>query len=368
MRLVSVVTLLLVLSAMATAMEFVPVGDPNNEPDPLYGFGAVPYPFEMGKFEITNAEYADFLNAAASKEDPHGLYNPNMSTGLFGGIDRVGEGFPCSYRPKPGWERRPVVYVGWYDLARMANWLHYGRTEGTDTEGAYDTRAFPRDANDRVDPARLPPGHNPKALYWIPTEDEWYKAAYYDPTLYGKRHYWDFPVSTSDPPDNSAPPGTPHSANYAAKIFSIGKPYFLTEAGSYTAATSHYGTYDQGGNVWEWLETWRRKGTGWRDAEPSRGVRGGSATYNFIGLHASNTDPGNPSHETFVVGGRLARAAKDAEGKFVFPAQPKAKEKSLKATMSEKLTKKRLLALGIAGGFLVGLIVGWMAKRRVSPA
>ncbi|MDX9974729.1 MAG: SUMF1/EgtB/PvdO family nonheme iron enzyme [FCB group bacterium] len=359
----------LLFTLSAQAMDFVPVGDAGNEPDPVYGYGAVPYVFEIGKYEITNEDYCEFLNAAASAEDPYGLYNPNMTTGLFGGIDRIGEGFPCEYRPKPEWARRPVVYVGWYDLARMANWLHYGKTEGTDTEGAYDTRAFPKSPDELVDPGRLPQRRNAKALFWIPSEDEWYKAAYFDPALYGERRYYDYPVRTWTTPENVPPEaGSPHAANFFLNQFSLGKPYFLSEAGSYTLASSYYATHDQGGNVWEWVENWRRNDTGWRDAEPTRGLRGGSCTYSFVGLHASNTDPGNPSHEMFVIGGRLARAAKDERGQYIFAPEPVVQEKTLLQEVSDKATRKRLLVAGLAGGFFAGLLVGWWAKRKTRTA
>ncbi len=41
----------------------------------------------------------------------------------------------------------------------------------------------------------------------------------------------------------------------------------LTPVGAFTQADSYYGTYDQGGNVWEWNDT---------IIGSSRGVRGGS--------------------------------------------------------------------------------------------
>lgn len=306
-------------------MEFLVIGDPGNHSDPIYGFGYVPYIYEIGKYEITNDEYAEFLNAVAKLEDPYSLYSPSMSQGLFGGIDRIEQEGSFAYCSKPNYNKKPVVYISWYDLARMANWYHYGKpctgqsklgtTEGTNKQGAYDTRYFPKNYQDSVDYKKLPFGRNKKALYWIPNEYEWYKAAHYDPTRQGQRKYWDYPVRTDDLPNNIAPPGNQHSVNYLQETFSIGKPDFLTNVGDYIYASSYYGTYDQGGNVWEWLENWRLKDRG---AEKVRGVRGGSATYTEIGLHALNTDPGNPSHEKFIWGGRLARAHTDATGQIIY--------------------------------------------------
>jgi formylglycine-generating enzyme len=306
-------------------MEFVVVGEAGNKQDPIYRFGHVLYVYEIGKFEITNQEYAEFLNAVAKYDDPHSLYSPSMTTGLFGGIDRLSKEGISLYYPKEGWRNRPVVYISWYDLARLANWYHYqkpcigrsqlGTTEGTNTVGAYDTRHFPHDHTEAVDYRKLPFGRNKKALYWIPNEDEWYKAAHYDPTLDCQRKYWDYPVRTNDVPNNFEPPGNEFSVNFFRETYSIGKPNFLTEVGAYSAASSYFGTYDQGGNVWEWAENWRLKDRG---SEKVRAVRGGSATYSDVGLHARNTDPGNPAHEKFIWGGRLARAYVASSGKVIY--------------------------------------------------
>jgi formylglycine-generating enzyme required for sulfatase activity len=306
-------------------MEFVLIANASNKNDPIYKFGYVPYVYEIGKYEITNEEYAVFLNAVAKFNDPYSLYSLSMSTGLFGGFERLGQEGAYTYLPKKGWERRPVVYISWYDLARMANWFHYGKpctgrselgtTEGTNSQGAYDTRHFPKNYTDAFDYNKQPFGRNKRALYWIPNEHEWYKAAYYDPTIEDKRKYWDYPVRTNKIPNNYEPPGDRYSANFFRDTFAIGKPYFLTEVDAYQLACSYYGVYDLGGNVWEWLENWRLTNRG---SEKVRAVRGGSATYSEIGLHARNTDPGNPSHEKFVWGGRLARAHRNSNGDVTY--------------------------------------------------
>jgi formylglycine-generating enzyme required for sulfatase activity len=179
--------------------------------------------------------------------------------------------------------------------------------------GAYDTRAFPAPISDVVEPARLPSRRNPGAHYWIPNQDEWFKAAYYDPTRPGSRHYWNYPVRVDEAPNNLAPPGDAHSVNYLADYFCVGMPFVVTEVGAFPAATSYFGTYDQGGNVWEWLESWREtsRPNGWRATEIVRTLRGGSATYSALGVHAANVDPGHPNHALAVYGGRLARRAPD---------------------------------------------------------
>src|SRR4051794_12049669 len=72
-----------------TNLEFVPVGNPGNPADPqdyegtIDGYGAVSQPYRIGKYEVTSAQYTQFLNAVA-KTDAFGLYNASMFTDDFG--------------------------------------------------------------------------------------------------------------------------------------------------------------------------------------------------------------------------------------------------------------------------------------------
>ncbi|MHB1052279.1 MAG: SUMF1/EgtB/PvdO family nonheme iron enzyme [Thiobacillus sp.] len=301
-------------------MAFVTIGEPRNPRDPIYGFGSVGYVFDLGKYEITNTQYAAFLNAVARYDDPWGLWHRDMATGVVGGIYRTQhDGSAYEYFPKEGWDKRPVTYVSWYDLTRFANWLHYGRpntgrsemgtTEGDDTRGAYDTRAHPQ-PGETPDYRAQPLRRNAGALYWLPSQDEWFKAAYYDSMRPGSRKYWDFPVRTSDQPVAEPPPGGPHSvAMQGPRGLAVGGPYFISEVDAYMAS-SYFGVKGMGGNVWEWLEDWHSRGdsTSWRGNEWTRALRGVSFNYFYRGLHAMNADPGEPSHKYFVYGGRIARA------------------------------------------------------------
>jgi formylglycine-generating enzyme len=70
--------------ARAIDISLVPVGDAGNVADPLTGYGAVPYTYYMGKYDVTTGEYAAFLNGVATKSDPYGLYNPKMLGGTAG--------------------------------------------------------------------------------------------------------------------------------------------------------------------------------------------------------------------------------------------------------------------------------------------
>ena len=105
------------------------VGDPGNACDRHAGkgcFGAVGYAYRIGTYEVTNAQYAEFLNAKAAA-DPLGLYNTNM--GIVGfrrhHAQRRARGATPTAR-SPAARDMPVNFVSFYDALRFANWLHNG--------------------------------------------------------------------------------------------------------------------------------------------------------------------------------------------------------------------------------------------------
>ena len=284
-------------------MEFVFVDNPENPADPITNSGKVDYVFEIGKYQITNSQYADFLNATTAYSDPYGLYSVNMESGLFGGIKRIQKDGRYFYEPFEEYADLPVVYVSWFDAARYCNWLHYGKpetgksvlgtTEGNFETGAYNTSLFsPGRDIQKVET------HNPGARYWLPTLDEWNKAAYFDPLKDGIGGYWLYPTQSDTKPQAVPPPGDRFSANYYDFKWAAPAPY-LTPVGSYRYATSYYGTFDQGGNIWEWVETIR--------IEKHRWVRGGGATTFDHALSRINVDSEYGDHELYIFGFRVAR-------------------------------------------------------------
>jgi len=232
-------------SAALVSLEFVTVGDPGNAGSPGGGPGAVAETFAMGKYEVTNAQYVEFLKSAAVV-DPHGLFNPSMHADPLGGILRGGIAAPFSYSVKAGYENKPVVFVSALDGARFVNWLQNGQGAGDTEHGVYDLATFGSSAPQA-----------PGATFWIPTQNEWFKAAYFQPWVMGGDvdDYWSFPTRSNASPLATGPnPANPNSANYAAAAPTPGNPSginYLTDVGSYQLARSYYGTFDQGGNVWE---------------------------------------------------------------------------------------------------------------------
>lgn len=361
---------------------FVRIAYPGNSPDPLYGKGAVAYEFEIAKLEVSNSEYAAFLNSVASIGDPYGLYHVEMGNGIVGGIERSTEGSLYRYRIRPGWENRPATYLSWFDAARFANWKHFGApatgrseigtTEGDDDSGAYDTRHFPKQPGGPFDPSVLPASRNSGARYFLPNDDEWYKAAYFDPKRPGARQYHDYPTRSDKPP-------TAREANFQTDRMAVGPPFYLAEVTEYSDSESFFGTRQQGGNVWEWTEDWRSMGVGncWRCDEWTKGIRGGSFNYSDRGLSAQNIDPGAPGHGYFVYGVRLARSIDEkgwvAQTNWVSTLREAVRQAAFDYRVRPEATV--LLAavgaaagvLGSAGG-LISFVVGrkWLRRMRRS--
>ena len=225
------------------SLEVVFVGNPGNANDDT-GYGGVPHNYHIGKYEVTNAQYAEFLNNVAGS-DPYRLFNGDMTTGVaytLGGITRSGSPGSYTYAAIADRGDKPVNYVSFWDACRFANWLNNGQGAGDTETGAYTL-------NNVVNPLNTSVSRNLGAQVFIPTEDEWYKAAYYDPAT---ASHWDYATATNALPTVEAPPGTDAvdgSANYVLAVD-------VTDVGAYAfkPSASEYGTYDQDGNVWEWNE------------------------------------------------------------------------------------------------------------------
>ncbi len=276
-------------------IDTVPVGNPCNVDD-WSGYGDVDYAYNIGKFEVTAGQYTDFLNAVAAL-DTYGLYNPNMWSSSYGcKIERTGE-FMWRYSVAPNWANRPVNYVSWGDAARFANWLHNGRPTGgqyltTTEDGSYFLDGAMSDAE------LLAITREPDATWVIPSEDEWYKAAYY---AGGCGVYYNLPTGSDSVPVSEACSGGSNSANYYDTNYgshAIGPPFYRNEVGCYVSSASPYGTFDQGGNVWEWNEAIRYGS--------SRGRRGGSFNFGVSHLHAGVRNSYNPTAEEYDSGFRVA--------------------------------------------------------------
>lgn len=261
------VTSALITSASASVtIDWVTVGDTGNAADTT-GYGALANAYQIGKYEVTNAQYGAFLNAKGASNS-NGIYNSNMASY---GITQSGGSGSFTYNVSATLANRPVVYVSWYDAARFANWLVNGQGNGSMETGAYTLNG----ATSGVITANI------GAQVYIPTEDEWYKAAYYSAanTSYSLYPNGQNTITTAD-------------ANYNNAVGST------TDVGTYSGDGSSYGTFDQGGNVWEWNDA--------VISGSSRGLRGGSLYGDESNLRASLRTNNAPTNESANIGFRVA--------------------------------------------------------------
>ena len=296
---------LLASTAVAVDIETVAIGDRGNTADKRYIYGdysspgSVAYGYNIGKYEVTAGQYTAFLNAVAGV-DLRGLYSVGMAQANIGcGIMRSGTGTtanPFTYSVAPAFTHRPVTYVSWGDAARFANWLHNGQPAGkqdltTTEDGAYYL-------NGATTNAQLMIVERKTDWRWaVPTRDEWYKAAYYKggSTNAG---YFDYPTGSNEMPGRDLNDVSGNNANYLdlKAIGPIQPPYYTTVVGEFQNSDSPYGTFDQAGNVFEWIQT--------TYAGTHRGMGGGSfnSTGGMSGSFVTGT---TPTTEEYYIGLRL---------------------------------------------------------------
>ena len=268
------------LASSATAMIEIDtsyVGDIGNTADSST-YGAVSYGYHVGTYEVTNDQYVSFLNATGST-NAHGVYNASMSSDTHGGIQQSGTSGSFTYASKAGMGEKAVNYVSFWDAARFTNYLTTGNTE----VGVYNLGGVTAPTNGTI--TRNATAWNAGGV-GIASEDEWYKAAYYKggSTTAG---YWDYAhqsdsITTAD-------------ANYANSVGT------LTDVGTYSDDASYYGTFDQGGNVWEWNDA--------IVSSSDRGLRGGAFNTNDLTLQPSFRFNGKPASEYDHVGFRVSSLA-----------------------------------------------------------
>lgn len=300
----------------AISYDLMPVRNPGNKVDKT-GYGAVAKPFWIGKFEVTIGQYCEFLNAVAAA-DPYGLYDPAMGGVLnSAGISRSGSSGSYTYAPinnAGDSSQRPITYINWFDAARFANWMANGQPSGaadqsTTENGAYNLAGATTGA--AVARNRINPNRGGEPTFYLPTENQWYKAAYYSPRLNrNKGGYYRYATSSNTAPGNQVG-NTSNMANYIddyngtyfysvpqTRYIDLGQNY-LFDTGAYSASTSYYGTFDQSGAVYNWNDL---DGT----ASPSRGLRGGFFFAGAASIQSVTFAQVNATREGADTGFRLA--------------------------------------------------------------
>jgi formylglycine-generating enzyme required for sulfatase activity len=244
-------------------MDWVSVGDAGNaadttgKPNPV---GAVAQEYRIMKYEFTNEFYAQFLNAVdPNGTNPNKIYNPLMGSTARGGISfNAANPTGSKYTVKTNMTAKPVNYVSWWDGARVSNWLQAGAIN----YGSTDASALAPQNNGAYPVGILDNGQavakNAGATIFLPTQDQWYKAAYYKGggTNAG---YWDYTIQSDIRPTavtanaigNGSAGSTGNFVNAANAADWNGQDGNVTTVGTNGGAGT-YGTFDMGGNVWEW--------------------------------------------------------------------------------------------------------------------
>lgn len=228
------------------------VGNPGNAPwvgrtidYADISVGGVDHEFRIGRTEVTVAQYFPFLKA-------YEPFIPANERQLYqngtGSIEYSGG----TLLQRPNTDNWPVD-ISWRTAARFCNWLHNGRVNQAWAfeTGAYDTSTFGRDPQTHAFTDTST--HLPGARYWIPSLDEWIKAAHFDPDRYGSGQagYWLYPHSSDTAPITGLP-GTGAQADVQTAI--------IVDVGSYPSVRSPYGLLDAVGNLSEWTEDWQPDG------------------------------------------------------------------------------------------------------------
>jgi len=290
--------------ASGEAIQWVTVGDPGNAADTT-NRGAVSDSFQIMKYEFTNQQYTDFLNSVdAGGNNPNSVYHVDMGNDIRGGISFTsGAASGSKYAVKSNMGDKPVNYVSWFDAARVSNWLMNGATSSSSTEtGAY-TLAGGQTTG-------IAPAVNNGATFYIPTEDQWYKAAYY---MGGGTNagYWDYATRsdtaptavTADTTGIGSAGSTGNFANYLDDANWNDRGGNVTTVGT-NGVSSAYGAFDMNGNITEWNDL-----TGLVAGE-RRGLRGGFwGSFSENSLRSSFNQDTPASDENDVYGFRLASPA-----------------------------------------------------------
>ena len=298
--------------------------------DNTTGYGAVDYAYRISKYDVTNAQYVEFLNAA----DPAGtnarkLYDTRMTSWPAGGLSNTGgidfntaAAAGSKYSVKTGQANYPATWINWASGARFVNWLGNGQGAGSTETGVYNMALIPSNNSFATPPTRAT-----GANFFIPSESEYYKAAYYDPSKNGgSGGYWQYGIRSDTAPVSQAPAGGSTSANLGAGVgnggnqggiygataattqaaFDTGVNY-LTDVGAYTTATSYYGLFDVDGLVFNWTEgtrlsfgnnlpiyrggAWYHNSTGIGAAYRNTYSGAGAASYSYFGLRVAAAVP-----------------------------------------------------------------------------
>jgi hypothetical protein len=249
-------------------IDFVSIGNTSNAADTTT-YGAVPYEYRASTYEISQN--------AITKATASGM--ANVTAGAWTG-------------------NQPAATISWYEAAAFVNFLNTnsGKTAAyalTFSSGSWSMAL--QDPTNAWTAGGTNLYRNKNAFYFLPSENEWYKAAYYNPA---GSNYFFYPTASSSVPTAVASGTNAGSAVYNGVAV---EPALVNSAGG----LSPYGTMGQGGNVWEWNES-AYDGANSSSSE-SRAIRGGRWGDSEGFLRSSYRNVGLvPTFENLNVGFRVA--------------------------------------------------------------
>ena len=248
-------------------IDFVNIGNTGNTADTTT-YGAVPYEYRASIYEISQD--------AITKATASGM--ANVTAGAWTG-------------------NQPAANISWYEAAAFVNFLNTnsGKTAAYDLSWSGSAWSMGLQSSSNAWTAGGTNLYrNKDAFYFLPSENEWYKAAYYNAA---GTNYFLYPTASSTAPTAVASGTDAGTAVYnnAASV-----PAIVDSAGG----LSPYGTMGQGGNVFEWNES-AFDGSNSSSSE-SRAFRGGRWSSSGVFLRSSVRDFGGPSGEFSTIGFRVA--------------------------------------------------------------
>jgi formylglycine-generating enzyme required for sulfatase activity len=248
-------------------IDFVNIGNAGNAADTTT-YGAVPYEYRASTYEISQN--------AITKATASGM--ANVTAGAWTG-------------------NQPAANINWYEAAAFVNFLNTstGNTAAYDltfSNGSWSMALWSSEQAWTAGGTNL--YRNKNAFYFLPSENEWYKAAYYNAA---GTNYFLYPTASS-----SAPMFVASGTNARTAVYNLAAsvPAIVNSAGG----LSPYGTMGQGGNVWEWNES-AFDGANNSSSE-ARTVRGGFWPDNNVNLRSSTRANFGPTGEGSGYGFRVA--------------------------------------------------------------
>jgi hypothetical protein len=284
---------------------------PAEKQPPCQQVGAVGYRYGIGRLEVTVTQYVDFLNTVdPAGRNKHKLYSSTESGTEWPKYGQIDFSAPAAAGhhysvASPEWADKPYGFANFLRSARFANSLYNGQVLSKQASSAggfhyvtYRVRLSRQTETGMYDMRVRAMTRSHKTGFVIPSQNEWIKAAYYDPNGGGKYSYWQYPTNPGNFGDGGA--AAPHQAKlnpttgdvtnaseqplanfhasetaapswcpsaFSATTCATVNPLGI-KASTYEKAyqgsletvgqaktTSPWGTLDQGGNAVEWTDT-----------------------------------------------------------------------------------------------------------------